>query len=131
MSEKRELSGKKARFVVAVLQHSDLHGACAAADIAVRTGQRYNRDAAVQEAITKATRAALHRATVRLARAAEGAADSLARMAEDVEPATPARVTACRAVLEHAQKLIDVEVLEERISALENAGRGTQGGGWQ
>lgn len=86
----------------------------------------------VRAALDAAARAGLRESTSLMGRGAVRAARALVAMAGGEMPPTNARVAACRAVLDAAGRLIDLEDMEARIAQLE-AERGMQRRprGWQ
>jgi hypothetical protein len=79
----------------------------------------------VRAALDEAAQTGLRETTALLGRSAARAARSLIGMATGDLPANPARVAACRAVLEMAADLDERRVLAERVRRLEDLLSGT------
>jgi hypothetical protein len=54
-----------------------------------------------------------------LSQRSHGAAQALADMAEDKKDANPARVAACKAVLEIGLRVVEIDGMQERLEAVE------------
>jgi hypothetical protein len=104
---------------VAALEHADQETAAKAAGLTLRTYQRYLAMPPVRAAIAAGAMERLRRVTTAIARHAEKAADVLGEMARGTTPATSARVRACTAVLEAAQRARAVEDHEVRLVEIE------------
>jgi methylaspartate ammonia-lyase len=93
--------------------------AAAGAGVGERTVYRWLDDDAFRAAISRERGRLLERAIGRLADHAADAANVLGKLANDEETPPAVRVSAARALLEHAVKLRDSLEIEERLAAVE------------
>jgi hypothetical protein len=113
------LNAAELRVVSAMLDHHTQNDAASAARVGLRTLQRYLARDQVRKAIAEGALRRLQGVTVVLSRHAERAAQVLGEMADGATPSTSSRVRACVAVLERAQRAIELEDHARRLDELE------------
>jgi hypothetical protein len=115
--EKR--SRKREEAITALLTSSSVHGAADRIGVDPKTLQGWMREPGFIEEYRKAKREALSEATARLRSTMTEAVDVLRDVMQNTEHPPGPRVSAAKAVLDNAFKAVEVEDLEERLSALE------------
>ena len=112
---------KKEEAIAALLNQRSIEEAARVAGIGYKTLLRWMQIPEFQEALRKARRDAVAQSTARLQQATSAAATTLLKVM--VDPATPAstRVRAAESVINHAQKAIEIEDIQVRLAALEQA----------
>ena len=120
------LSPAEVRFVEMSASGESMETMATALGVCARTLRRWKKRPEVASAIRERTSEAMALARAILASAANRAARELDRLATEAEPDN-ARIAACRAVLEGAVKLVEIEELQARLAALE-ASLGNQPG---
>jgi len=107
--------------IAALLTQRNVEEAARAAGIGARTLLRWLKLPEFQTAYRQARREAFHQAIARLQQGTSAAATTLLKVM--IEPGTPAsvRVRAADSVLNHANKAIEIEDIEARLSELERA----------
>jgi len=113
------LTSRQQRALVALLEEPTREDAAKRAGVNPATLYRWLREPAFREALAEARRDAFSQATTAIAAAASRVAAILIAVAEDEQAAVGARVSACRAILEHARQAIEMDDLSERLDALE------------
>lgn len=116
-----KFSHKMELAVVALLTQRNLEEAAHAAGIGARTLLRWLKLPEFQAACREARRAAFGQAISRLQQGTSAAATTLLKTM--IDPSTPAsvRVRAAEAIFNHAAKAIEIEDIEARVAALEQA----------
>ena len=116
-----KLGRKQEEAIAALLTHRNIEEAAGAAGIGARTLLRWLKIPEFQTAYRQARRDAFGQAVARLQQATSAAATTLLKTM--IEPATPAsvRVRAAEAIFNHAAKAIEIEDIESRVAALEQA----------
>ena len=110
---------KQEAAIVGLLTMPTIEEAAKHAGISGPTLWRWLQDPSFQGQYRKARRDAFGQATARLQQASSAAVDTLKEIAEDGKAPPSARVMAARAILEMAQRGIELEDLAERVDALE------------
>jgi hypothetical protein len=116
-----KLGRKQEEAIVALLSTRSIEDAARACDMPARTLYRWLNDPDFDKAYRAARRKAFGQSTARLQYGASAAASTLLKVMLD--PATPAstKVRAAECVLAHAAKAIEIEEIDERLTALEKA----------
>jgi hypothetical protein len=117
---------KMEEAVAALLTQRNLEEAAKSIGISTRTMLRWMKEPEFQAAYREARRAAYGQAIARLQQAMPLAVQTMLKVL--VDPATPAsvRVRAAEVVANHSYKAIEIEDVEARVTALEEAA-GQQG----
>jgi hypothetical protein len=117
---------KMEEAVAAMLTQPNVEMAARTAGISVATLMRWQKEPEFQKAYREARRAAYSQSIARLQQAMPLAVQTMIKMV--VDPNTPAsvRVRAAEIIANHSHKAIEIEDVEARVSALEEAA-GDQG----
>jgi hypothetical protein len=112
---------KQEEAVFALLTQRNTEEAARSIGVAPKTLMRWQQIPEFQAALRKARRDAVAQSTARLQQATSAAATTLLKVM--VDPGTPAstKVRAAECVLSHAQKAIELEDVEARLSELERS----------
>lgn len=112
---------KKEEAIAALLTQRNVEEAARAAGIGTQTLLRWLKVPEFQAAYREARRATFSQSIARLQQASSAAATTLLKIMLD--PAAPAstRVRAADSVLDHAKQAIEIEDIEARVAALEEA----------
>jgi len=112
---------KKEEAIVALLSHRNIEEAAKAIGIAANTLFNWLKVPEFQTAYREARRAAFAQSIARLQQASSVAVSVLVKTM--VDPAAPhsTRVRAADSVLAHAKKAIEIEDIDVRVTALEQA----------
>jgi hypothetical protein len=115
------LGRKQEEAIAALLTQRNVEEAARAAGIGTRTLLRWLKLPNFQTAYREARRTAFGQAVARLQQGASAAATTLLKTM--IDPNTPAsvRVRAAECVMNHAIKAIEIEDIEARVAALEDA----------
>jgi hypothetical protein len=114
-------SGKEDAAVLALLSSRSVEDAAKVAEVPVRTLYRWLKEPAFNAAYRQAKREAYGQAIARLHQMASAAVSTLGKVM--VDPATPpaTKVRAADSILSHTSKAIEIEDIEARVTALEDA----------
>jgi len=112
------LSPQEARFVALSASGEPMDSMAKALGVCSRTLRRWKRRPEVAAAIADLTRESMATAKSTLANAANKAARELVDLAESASP-DASRVSAARAILEHAEKFVELAEISDRLSELE------------
>jgi hypothetical protein len=118
MQQISELSPKQQKAILSLLESDDIAAASSAAGINRSTLFRWFQDAAFSEAYRSARFAVWSQSIAILQRASKTAARALEDIAADVSAPVTGRVSAARAILEHARASIETENLAAEIKEL-------------
>ena len=115
------LGRKQEEAIAALLTQRNLEEAARAAGIGTRTMLRWLKLPEFQTAYREARRAAFGQAISRLQQGTSAAATTLLKVL--IDPNTPAsvKVRAAEAIFHHSAKAIEIEDIEARVAALEQA----------
>lgn len=114
------ISPTQARAVLALLVQPDVASAASAANVAVRSLYRWLRDDPdFQREYARLRREATRQAIAAIQQTAGGAARVLAEIAADKDAPPSARVAAASKILDLAIKAVELEDLDQRLTALE------------
>ena len=119
--ESAKFTRKKEQAIANLLLKPTIAQAAEATGIAEVTLFRWLQDSAFAEAYRAARREAVSQAVSYLQGAAGEAVQTLREVMMDTEAPASSRVTAARAVLETSLKAVELQDLEDRIAALEEA----------
>ena len=112
---------KKEEAIAALLTQRNIEEAAKAVGIGATTLLRWLKVPEFQTAYREARRAAFGQAVARLQQGTSAAATTLLKTM--IDPVTPAsvRVRAAEAIFNHAAKAIEIEDIDARVTALEQA----------
>jgi len=115
------LGRKQEEAIAALLTQGNVDEAARAAGIGVRTLLRWLKLPEFQTAYRQARRDAFGQAIARLQQGTSAAATTLLKVM--IDPSAPAsvRVRAADSIFNHAAKAIEIEDIEARVAALEQA----------
>lgn len=108
---------------MAILEHSTQEKAAAALGISTVTLWRAMQKPAFAEAYQKARRKAFSQSVARLQQASNAAVGTLLRVMTDRESPAASRVRAADVVLQTALRGMEIEDIETRVAALEQAAK--------
>jgi hypothetical protein len=112
---------KKEEAIVALLSHRNLDEAAKSIGIAPNTLLKWQKVPEFQTAYREARRAAFAQSIARLQQASSVAVSVLVKMMVDPGASHSTRVRAADSVLDHAKKAIEIEDIDVRVTALEEA----------
>src|SRR5262249_4208538 len=112
---------KKEEAIAALLTQRNLEEAARSIGVATNTLLRWTKLPEFQTAYREARRAAYGQAITRLHQASGAAVSTLLKIMVDATAPPSTRVRAAESVLVHAAKAIEIEDIEARVSALEQA----------
>jgi hypothetical protein len=107
--------------IIALLTQQNVEEAAKAIGLAPKTLLRWLQVPEFDEAYRKARRAACSQSTARLQQATGAAVSTLLKIMVDQNTPPSVRVRAADSVLDHASKAIEIEDVEVRVAALEQA----------
>jgi transposase-like protein len=114
---------KKEEAIAALLTQRNIEEAARAAGIGAQTLMRWMKLPEFQAAYREARRAAFSQSIARLQQGTSAAAMTLLKIMLDVNAPASTRVRAADSVLDHAAKAIELEDIEARVAALEEAAK--------
>jgi hypothetical protein len=112
---------KKEEAIAALLTHRSIEDAAKAVGIGTQTLLRWLKIPEFDAAYRAARRAAFAQATARLQQATSAAVSTLLKIMLDPNALASTRVRAADSVLDHAKQAIEIEDVEVRVAALEQA----------
>jgi transposase-like protein len=112
---------KKEAAIAALLTQRNVEEAARAAGIGTQTLIRWLKLPEFQAAYREARRAAVSQSNARLQHASSAAVSTLLKIMVDANAPSAARVRAADRVLDRAKQAIEIEDIEIRVSALEQA----------
>ncbi len=112
-------TSKQELAIVALSQGKSQTQTAASTGIGLRTIQRWCQQPEFQAAIRTAQRESYDTAIARLVAVSASAAAILASIAADTEASAPARIAACRVILDGAYRGFAQAELERRVAELE------------
>jgi transposase-like protein len=115
---------KKEAAVAALLMHRNIEEAARSVGISKQTLLRWLKLPEFQEAYRAARRAAVSQSNARLQQASSAAVSTLLKIM--IDPSAPASARAADRILERGQQGLEIEDLEVRLSALEEATEGSK-----
>jgi hypothetical protein len=124
MADNGRLTARQEKALLALLTESSIREAATASQVGERTLYAWLKEPVFAEAYRQARKEAVSRALGRLQQVAAAAVDTLHAVTTDTEAPAPARVNAAKIILELAVKAVELEDLEQRLSAVEALSRG-------
>jgi hypothetical protein len=117
----RTLGAKKESAIIALLTARSIEEAARTSNVPLRTLHRWLKEPEFDAAYRRAKRAAFGQAIARLHQGTSAAAATMLKLM--VDPAVPAstRLRAADCVFTHAKNAIEIEEIEARVAALEQA----------
>jgi hypothetical protein len=114
--------GRKARrveiFVAQLISHASVEDAAAASQISASTGWRYLRDETVLEQLRKVSRNVMRQSKALLQAASIESVQTLRTLLRKAETES-VQLAAAKTLLEMGLKVIEIDDIEERITAIE------------
>jgi uncharacterized protein (UPF0147 family) len=107
--------------IIALLTHRSVEEAAKAVGVASKTLFRWLQIPEFDQAYRKARRAAFSQSTARLQQATSAAVSTLLKIMVDPNAPASTRVRAADSVLDHAKQAIEIEDIDVRVAALEQA----------
>ena len=120
-----KIGRKKEAAILALLSSRNVEEAARTAGVTARTLYRWQKEPEFDAAYREARRAAVSQANARLQQAAGAAATTILKLMVDSTVPATVRIRACECVLNHATKTIEIEDIEVRVAALEEAAQKT------
>jgi hypothetical protein len=120
-STKLQLGRKKEEAIVALLSQRSVEEAARTVNCPARTLYRWLKEPEFNAAYREARRAAFSQSVARLQQMSAAAVSTLGKIMVDASAPAASRVRAAHSVLDHAAKAIELEDLEARLAALEEA----------
>ena len=117
---------KKEEAIAALLSQRNLEEAARAIGVAPNTLLRWMKLPDFQAAYREARRAVFGQSIARLQQATSAAASTLLKIMVDQNAPASCRIRAADSVLSHAAKAIELEDIEARVAALEEAAQRTK-----
>ena len=112
---------KKEEAIAALLNHRSIDDAAKSIGIGTQTLLRWLKLPEFDIAYRQARRAAFSQATARLQRATGAAVATFLKIMVDPNAPPSTRIRAADSVLDHAKQAIEIEDVEVRVAALEQA----------
>jgi hypothetical protein len=116
-----KIGRKQEEAIAALLTQRNVEEAARSAGISVRSLLRWQKLPEFQNAYRQARRDAFGQAIARLQQGTSAAATTLMKIMIDPNAPASVRVRAADSVLSHAAKAIEIEDIEARVAALEQA----------
>jgi hypothetical protein len=126
---REKLGPKKEAAILALLTARGIDEAARNAQVPPRTLYRWLQEPDFDAAYPKARRTAFAQATARLQQATGAAVSTLLKIMVDTNAPPSTRVRAADSVLDHAKQAIEIEDVEVRVAALEQAAELSKAGG--
>ncbi len=118
---------KMEEAIAALLVQRNIEDAAKAAGIGTQTLLRWLKVPEFDKAYRAARRAAFAQSTARLQQSTSAAVSTLLKIMVDTNTPPSTRVRAADSVLDHAKQAIEIEDVEVRVAALEQAAELTKG----
>ena len=112
---------KKEEAIAALLNHRNMEDAAKAIGITANTLLRWMQIPEFQTAYREARRAAFGQSIARLQQASSAAVSTLLKLMVDTNTPASVRARAADSVLSHSKHAIEIEDVEVRVAALEQA----------
>src|SRR5258706_13501700 len=116
-----KLVRKQEEAIVALLSQRNVEEAAKAVNVVPRTLYRWMKDADFQRAYREAKRAAFSQSIARLHQMSSAAVSTLAKIMVDTNAPASTRVRAADSIIDHTSKAIEIEDIEARVAALDQA----------
>jgi hypothetical protein len=121
VSSGSKFTRKKEEAIAALLTQRNIEEAAKSIGIGTQTLLRWLKIPEFDKAYREARRAAYGQATARLQQATSAAVSTLLKIMVDTNAPPSTRVRAADSVLDHAKQAIEIEDVEVRVAALEQA----------
>src|ERR1700744_4645695 len=112
---------KREEAIAALLTHRSIEEAAKSIGVGTQMRLRWLKVPEFQPAYRDARRAAYGQATARLQQATSAAVSTLLKIMVDTNSPASTRVRAADSILDHAKQAIEIEDVEVRVAALEQA----------
>jgi len=112
---------KKEEAIVALLTHRTIEEAARGVNISTKTLLRWQKEPEFDAAYRSAKRAAFGQSIARLHHLSSAAVSTLGKIMLDSATPPATRVRAADSILDHTTKAIEIEEIEARVAALEQA----------
>jgi hypothetical protein len=119
---------KKEEAIVALLTQRNVEEAAKSIGISTQTLVRWRKLPEFQTAYREARRAAYGQSIARLQQATSAAVQTLFKIMVDTNTPASTRVRAADSVINHATKAIEIEDIDARVAALEQAAQSSKQG---
>jgi hypothetical protein len=120
---------KKEEAIAALLTQRNIEEAAKSVGIGVQTMLRWLKMPEFEKSYREARRAAFGQSIARLQQASSAAVATLLKIMVDTNAPASTRVRAADSVLDHAKHAIEIEDVEVRVAALEQAAELTKSSG--
>lgn len=120
-ADRKELTRRQESAILALLQHASVSKAATVSNVAESTLWRWMQLKDFASAYRAARRTLMERSTALLQQASTMAAAKLIRLMEDPSVPPYVQLTAARSVLEFGRQGQEIEDMQERIAAVEEA----------
>lgn len=120
-----KLGRKKEAGILALLTSRNIEEAARVAGVNPRTLYRWQKEPEFAAAYREGCRAAVSQANARIQQASGAATTTILKLMLDPTVPASVRIRASECVLTHANKTIEIEDVEARVAALEEAAQGT------
>lgn len=120
---------KKEEAIAALLTHRNIEEAAKAVGIGTQTLLRWLKVPEFEKSYREARRAAFAQSTARLQQATSAAVSTLLKIMVDPNAPASTRVRAADSILDHAKQAIEIEDIDVRVAALEQASGLSKAGG--
>jgi len=121
-----KLGRKMEQAILALLTARNIEEAAKIAGVSPKTLLRWQNEPAFDKSYRKARRNAFGQGTARLQQASGAAVSSILKIMVDQHAAASTKLRAADMVLSHGAKAIEIEDMDERLSALERAAEETK-----
>jgi hypothetical protein len=122
---------KKEEAIAALLTHRNIEEAAKAVGIGTQTLLRWLKVPEFEKSYREARRAAFAQSTARLQQATSAAVSTLLKIMVDPNAPASTRVRAADSILDHAKQAIEIEDIDVRVAALEQASELSKAGGYR
>jgi hypothetical protein len=112
---------KKEEAIAALLTQRNVEEAARVAEIGTQTLYRWMKDPEFDAAYREGRRAAVSQTYARLQQASSAAASTLVKLMVDANAPASTRVRAANSILDHSRHAIEIDDIEVRVAALEQA----------
>jgi hypothetical protein len=116
-----KLGHKQEAAIVALLTHRSIEEAARAVPVSAKTLLRWMKEPEFDTAYREARRLAYGQSIARLQQAASAASSTLLKIMIDPNSPASCRLRAADSVLSHAAKAMEIEDIDARVAALEQA----------
>jgi hypothetical protein len=112
---------KKEEAIAALLTQRNVEEAARVAEVGTQTLHRWMKDPEFDAAYREGRRAAVSQTYARLQQASSAAASTLFKLMVDASAPASTRVRAANSILDHSRRAIEIDDIEVRVAALEQA----------